>query len=76
MGLFACTATEAGGTLRLRTGFKQPRPLQTTMKLLLLTIVAVLGLISCASKRLISPPDPGKAGIVLETEQTAEHKWG
>lgn len=46
------------------------------MKLLLLTIVAVLGLISCASKRLISPPDPGKAGIVLETEQTAEHKWG
>lgn len=46
------------------------------MKLLLLTIVAVLGLISCASKRLISPPDPGKAGIVLETEQTAEHKCG
>lgn len=46
------------------------------MKLLLLTIVAALGLVSCASKRLISHPDSGTAGIVLESEQTAEHKWG
>lgn len=46
------------------------------MKLILISIATALGLVSCASKRLISHPDPGTAGIVLETEQNAEHKWG
>jgi hypothetical protein len=46
------------------------------MKLLLISILTTFGLVSCASKRLISHPEPGTAGIVIETEQTAEHKWG
>lgn len=46
------------------------------MKTALLFLLTGTLLSSCASKTLISAPDSGTQGIILPTEQIAEHKWG
>lgn len=46
------------------------------MKSILLGLLAGAFLISCSSKSLILSPDPGTQGIILPTQQVAEHKWG
>ncbi|MFN7564823.1 MAG: hypothetical protein ACK5TH_23825 [Prosthecobacter sp.] len=46
------------------------------MKSTLLCLLMGTFLASCSSRSLILSPDPGTPGIILPTQQVAEHKWG